>query len=136
MDIAAESDESRSLVRVAIWAGQNAHDPGLYLLYDSIYPGLYSEEAFIRGNTVHTCIHLLAIVYILHTRTVRVKNYGGPLGPCSLQSCSLQSCDLYRARFKVAICTVLASNLQIVPCSLQTCRLYRAQFKIADCHLR
>ena len=30
MDIAAESDESRSLVRVAIWAGQNAHDPGLY----------------------------------------------------------------------------------------------------------
>ena len=57
MDIAAESDESRSLVRVAIWAGQNTHDPGLYLLNDSIYSGLYSEEAFIRGNTVHVCEH-------------------------------------------------------------------------------
>ena len=62
MDIAAESDESRSLVRVAIWAGQNAHDPGLYLLNDSNYPGLYSEEAFIRGNTVHVNTYMYIIL--------------------------------------------------------------------------
>ena len=64
MDIAAESDESRSLVRVAIWAGQNAHDPSLY-----------SEEAFIRGNsvTIHvqcrSTIHIQLYMYMYYTYT-------------------------------------------------------------------
>ena len=79
MDIAAESDESRSLVRVAIWAWQNAHDPGLYSSTRPLFTirlnlsrplngaGLYSEEAFIRGNTVHV---YYVILYTLNCRSL------------------------------------------------------------------
>ena len=75
----AESDESRFPMYVAIWKGQNAHDPDLYLLNDLSRPlfggGLYSRKygtCIIAKNRMSYAV-MSAHTHVLNKHFVFIK---------------------------------------------------------------
>ena len=64
MDIAAERDESQSLVRVAIWAGQNAHDPGLYSSTRPLFTKRLDLSRPLFGGVLYSRKYGISLSYI------------------------------------------------------------------------